>query len=142
MKLSVKLIRQVSSDQGTFGRFVFDQTTVNTLELPWRDNKPQKSCIPTGNYICRLKKSPKFGLIYEITNVPGRANCLIHPANLAGDVDLGWTTELHGCIAPCLRRGYMRNLAGKMQAAGLVSLPALNLLMKWANGQPFELEIV
>lgn len=35
----------------------------------------------------------------------------------------------------------MRNSAGNMQPAGLVSRPALARLMEWADGQPFELEI-
>lgn len=133
--------RSASTDQGTFGSMAFGPNKVYTMELPWRDNKPQRSCIPPGAYRCELVDSPKFGRVYEVKNVPGRAAVLIHPANLAGDVDLGYTTELHGCIAPALHLGRMRNNAGNMQAAGLVSRPAVNLLMDWAAGQPFNLEI-
>lgn len=137
----VSLTRQPSTDQGTFGLLRFGGQTVHTLELPWRDNTKQRSCIPVGVYRCQIVNSPKFGRVYGVMNVPGRANVLIHAANLAGDVDLGWTTQLHGCVAPCLRVGSMRNAAGRMQAAGLVSKPALAQLTSWAGGKPFELEI-
>ncbi len=139
MKATLK--RGESTDQGTFGVLTFGPDVVHTLELPWRDNKPQKSCIPLGTYTCAIVQSPKFGKIYGIQNVPGRSNVLIHSANLAGDVDKGYTTQLHGCIAPFMRNGYMKNNAGIMQAAGLVSKPALSRVMEWAGGEPFTLEI-
>lgn len=135
------LRRAPSTDQGTFGSLTFGDQTVRTLELPWRDNRPQRSCIPPGTYRCQIVRSPKFGRVYNVTNVPGRSAVLIHSANLAGDVEMGYTTQLHGCIAPALRIGAMRNQAGVMQMAGLVSKPALNQLTAWADGQPFDLEI-
>lgn len=137
----VKLIRSPSSDQGTFGRLVFGASTLHTLELPWRDNLPQKSCIPVGSYTCQIVKSPKFGKVYGVMNVPKRSNVLIHSANFGGNSDLGYTTQLQGCIAPCRSLGYMRNNAGVMQAAGLISRPALLEFMSWADSQSFTLEI-
>lgn len=139
--LRASIVRGPSTDQGTFGVLTFGQDVVHTLELPWRENKQQKSCIPVGKYQCAIVKSPRFGRVYGVQNVPNRSNVLIHSANFAGDVDKGWTTQLHGCIATALRVGQMRNNAGVMQAAGLVSRPALARLMEWADGQPFELEI-
>lgn len=139
--LTARLVRGPSTDQGTFGALTFGGQTVHTLELPWRDNRRQKSCVPPGRYECRLVKSPRFGIVYKLLAVPGRSDVLIHPANLAGDADLGWTAELQGCIAPCMRVGAMRNKAGVMQAAGLVSRPAVRELMTWAAGKPFDLEI-
>lgn len=135
------LTRGPSTDQGTFGVLRFGGTSVFTTELPWRDNRRKMSCVPLGEYRCALTDSPRFGSVYLLANVPGRSHVLIHPANFAGDSSLGWTTHLEGCIAPCMRVGAMRNKAGVMQAAGLVSRPALNLLMAWANGAPFTLEI-
>lgn len=138
---TVRLRRGASTDQGTFGVLQFGGRVLHSLELPWRDNTRQRSCIPPGTYQCSLVNSPRFGRVYGVHNVPGRTHVLIHAANLAGDVDLGWTTQLHGCIAPCQRVGAMRNTAGRMQRAGLVSKPALLQLMAWAGGQPFTLEI-
>ncbi len=139
--LIVTLRRQPSTDQGTFGVLTFGARTVHTIELPWRDNRRQRSCIPPGAYRCALVQSPRFGRVYGVANVPDRTHILIHASNLAGDVDLGWTTQLHGCIAPAMRVGAMRNNKGRMQAAGLVSRPALDALMAWAAGRPFTLEI-
>lgn len=138
---TIKLRRGFSTDQGTFGALSFGRNIVHTLELPWRDNRVQRSCIPLGTYRCSVVNSPKFGRVYGVANVPGRSAVLIHSANLGGDVEQGWTTQLHGCIAPSMRLGSMRNKAGVMQAAGLVSRPALNLLHEWAAGQPFLLEV-
>lgn len=135
------LARYESTDQGTFGAIGFGGEIIYSTELPWRDNLPQKSCIPVGKYRCEIVKSPKFGRVYGVMNVPGRSNVLIHSANFGGNSDTGWTTQLHGCIAPCMRVGVMRNNAGAMQKAGLVSRPALARLMDWADGEPFVLEI-
>ena len=115
----------------TFGR-----NTVYTIELPWRDNARQRSCIPVGVYQCAIVNSPKFGRVYGVANVPGRSNVLIHSANLAGDVELGYKSQLHGCVALGMRLGKIGN-----QRAALVSRPALRLLHDWAGGKPFTLEI-
>ena len=141
MTPTARLRRAPSTDQGTFGVLTFGTQTVRTLELPWRDNRRQVSCIPPGSYRCSIVKSPKFGRVYHLASVPGRSAILIHSANLAGDVDKGYTTQLQGCIAPCLKTGVMRNKAGFLQTAGLISRPALNQLTAWAAGNPFTLEI-
>lgn len=135
------LRRTPSTDQGTFGVLMFGNRVVHSIELPWRDNRQKRSCIPVGAYTCAIVKSPKFGRVYGVQRVPGRSAVLIHSANLAGDVDMGYTSQLQGCIAPVMRLGRMRNNAGAMQSAGLVSRPALGLLMEWAGGAPFTLEI-
>lgn len=137
----VFLTRSASSDQGTFGILVFGSLRCFTTELPWRNNLQQKSCIPTGEYVCALVKSPRFGNVYGVQNVPGRSNVLIHPANLGGNTDEGWSTELHGCIAPSLKQGAMLTPNGKMQKAGLISRPAVRALMDWAQDKPFILVI-
>ena len=73
--------------------------------------------------------------------MPNRGNVLIHSANVAGDSTLGFDTQLHGCIAPCLKLGVMRNAMGSMQMAGLVSRHALSQFMRWADSKPFTLRI-
>lgn len=139
MKATIR--RSPSTDAGTFGALRFGSSVVQSLELPWRDNIRQRSCIPPGVYQCALVKSPRFGLVYEVKNVPGRSHVLIHRANLGGDIDKGLDTELQGCIAPFLRIGAMRNSKGVMQPAGLVSSTAFRTFMEWAGGKPFTLEI-
>lgn len=136
---TAKLVRSVSSEQGTAGILTFGTTAIRTMELPWRDNLRQVSCIPEGTYRAIWAKSPKFGMCYHLLAVPSRSSVLIHPANFAGEAP--FDTQLHGCIAPCSRIGVMRNTKGVMQLAGLVSRPATNLFNTWGEAAPVELEI-
>ena len=66
-----------------------------TIELPWRNNEVNRSCIPEGTYVLKRRYSHKFRWHLEIKDVPGRSYILIHPANHAA-------RELRGCIAPVL----------------------------------------
>lgn len=66
-----------------------------TLELPWRDNAPQVSCIPEGTYAVVSRQSEKFDWHYHVLDVPGREWILFHPGN--------YTRELRGCILPGTR---------------------------------------
>ena len=69
--------------------------SLQTIELPWKDNKPNISCIPKGVYNYVKWYSPTFKTtVIRILNVPDRTNILIHPAN--------FVRELRGCIAPGL----------------------------------------
>ncbi len=65
----------------------------SAIELPWRDNRTNVSCIPEGCYRLELYRSRKFGDCLAVKGVPGRSGILIHPANEAA-------IELRGCIAP------------------------------------------
>lgn len=67
-----------------------------TLELPWKDNKKNESCIPLGEYVCKITKDRKtksgkaINLTYEVENVPNRSGILFHVGNFLQDT--------HGCI--------------------------------------------
>jgi len=66
--------------------------TCKTLELAWKNNLPNVSCIPKGTYKVRWTFSPRFlRYTYEIQGVPGRSGIRIHPAN--------YFYQLNGCIA-------------------------------------------
>lgn len=95
MKRAV-LIRLNENKKQTLGRlFVFDGLDVDfeccTLELPYKANTRNVSCIPTGEYNVLPRTSKKFGDHYEIKDVQLRKFILIHPAN--------YYTQLRGCIA-------------------------------------------
>ena len=95
MKRAV-LIRLSDNRKQTLGRlFVFDGLDIEyeccTLELANRDNKRNKSCIPTGTYNVKPRTSEKYANHYLVENVDDRDYILIHPAN--------YYTELRGCIA-------------------------------------------
>ena len=59
-----------------------------TLELPWRNNQPNISCIPPGTYPFKpVHNSPKFGAVPKIESVPGRTDILFHKGNTLQDTD-------------------------------------------------------
>jgi len=95
MKRAV-LIRLSENKKQTLGRlFIFNGLDIEyeccTLELPYKDNKRNKSCIPSGNYDVKPRTSEKYGKHYLVENVENRDYILIHPAN--------YYTQLKGCIA-------------------------------------------
>jgi hypothetical protein len=125
------------SDQGTKGVLLAPEGPLcNALELPWRDNAPGLSCIPCGEYVAKLRKSPRFGWTYHITDVKGRTWILTHSGNLAGDVTKGYLTDTEGCI---LVGRYFGTIQG--QLAVLASRPALRSLMERMGGKDFILVV-
>jgi len=135
------LARGPSTDEGTLGTLTVgdgaaDALTVHTIEPPWRDNARGVSCIPAGAYLCRWRRSPRYGHTYHVTAVPGRSYILIHSGNLAGDVAQGLRAHSKGCILPGLRRG---RLLG--QRAVLASKAALRALHERLGGREFWLRV-
>lgn len=127
------LIRIGTTDYGTFG--VLKDGPIPfalTLEQPWRDNEPNASCIPAGDYICRRVTSPKFGDTFEVTAVPNRTHILFHKGNLIEDT--------HGCILVGEQFTYLNHLPGiGASAAGfgeflsvMEGIPAFSLTIKEA----------
>ena len=81
---------------GTNGVILYNHLPVcHSIELPWKENKTKKSCIPEGRYELVKRCSRRFKQHLLVKNVPGRWFILIHPANDAFQ-------ELSGCIAPVL----------------------------------------
>jgi hypothetical protein len=74
-----------------------DESILYTLELPWKDNKHDVSCIPKGSYVCRLTPTKNHGMTYAVTGVPNRVGVLIHPGNTVRDT--------LGCILVGLEQG-------------------------------------
>jgi hypothetical protein len=56
-----------------------------TLELPWRSNYKNVSCIPEGSYSCIKAVSPRFGQCLYFRDVPARSGILIHVGNSVAD---------------------------------------------------------
>ena len=83
---TMRLIRLSDTIYGTFGVLIDNGIPFCvTLELPWRNNIRNKSCIPADVYMCRRIESPRFGETFEITAVPKRSNILFHKGNLEED---------------------------------------------------------
>lgn len=134
----ITLTRMASTDEGTPGVIVSHDGLLRlfSLELPWRDNRTQLSCIPIGLYRCLPFNSPHLGQVYSVESVARRTSIRIHSANYAGDTTRGYRSDLLGCIAPCLRHG-----RDKRQLMGLDSKIAMARLKNFLNYQPFVLEI-
>ena len=104
-----------------------DQQLCCTIELPWLDNEPDKSCIPVGTYRFIAYLSPTHGNVWMAQNVPGRGNIEIHNAN--------WAKQLLGCIGVGDAFGILEGLP-----AVLNSVNTLNMLRDTLP-QSFDLEI-
>ena len=130
------LQRIETSDHGTLGILTIDDWSCFTLELPWRDNKPQISCIPEGAYGVVPWNSLKWPNSYHVSNVQGRSAILTHTGNLAGDVSEGLKTHVHGCILVGKRHGWLRK-----QRAILYSAIAMNELRNQVGRNSFDLTI-
>ena len=102
------LRRYSVTDHGTYGVVLdpYMEPICQTLELPWRDNRPQLSCIPEGNYVIELLTN-RPQRVY-VADVPGRIGIGFHPGNVLKDT--------LGCILPGYKvaRGTIYNSAVAM----------------------------
>jgi len=130
------LIRFKSSDQGRLGILLIDNFEAKTIELPWKDNCPNVSCISTGRYECEYRFSKKYKGHYHIKDVPNRTWILTHNGVWAGDVEKGYKTHSAGCILIGKYHGKYQD-----QDAVLVSRATLRRLVDFMNKEPFELEV-
>ncbi|MGH1485480.1 MAG: DUF5675 family protein [Cellvibrionaceae bacterium] len=140
---TIQLVRIRHSDHGMEGFLSCDGLLLHTLELPWRGNQPNISCIPPPqeidkeHYQVLPRRSPKFGDTYHVTGVNGRTHILIHTGNYAGDKSKQLKTHVQGCILVGRKRGFL----GKQRAV-LSSRLAMNDLRRYIQKEPFILEII
>jgi len=71
------------------------------IERGDRNNERNVSNIPPGTYPLVYERSAKFGMVWEIKDVPNRSECKIHSAN--------YWTQLNGCISPGTYLGRLNN---------------------------------
>lgn len=101
--------------EGTNGTlFCSDTFLCHTIELPWKNNKRNLSCIPEGSYEIVTRYSKRFQNHLLIRGVKNRRLILFHPANNA-------LKELEGCIAPVT---YLSNIG-----VGTQSRPMMQKLL-------------
>jgi hypothetical protein len=84
-----------------------------TLEEPWKQNKRQISCIPTGTYKCKVYNSAKYQNVWEVTGVAGRDKILIHTGNT--------TKDIMGCILVGERFGRIDGLNAVLDSRAALS---------------------
>lgn len=86
MSTNAKLIRIHSDLLSTRGVLKIGRRVLcHTLELPWRFNDKNVSCIPAGSYSVIKANSPRFGECFYFRDVPARSGILIHVGNSVGD---------------------------------------------------------
>ena len=91
-KPDVVIIRRWDDGTQFLGELTTNEFSAKTMELSWKLNLKNISCIPRGLYTCRWTWSWKFmRYTYEVLNVPNRSGIRIHAGNF-------WFT-LQGCIA-------------------------------------------
>lgn len=97
MKAVLIRMKALSNHLQTCGRFILlndDGDVVDqaaSLELPWKANLRNISCITEGNYSVTKVNSPKFGPgTFSVNNVKGRSHILFHAGN--------YTRDIEGCI--------------------------------------------
>jgi len=147
---TVKLTTESTGNEGTFGTLLCDfgppyrRLELKTGELPWRDNKPNLSCLPAGLYKCEWAHSPKRNKnVYFIReNFPDRDAFQIHSGNLCGDVKMSYDSDVEGCILLGKKHGLKQNKLMRMQRAVLESREAVAEFEALMNGETFMLDIV
>ncbi len=136
------LLRLESDAEGTVCILLDDnfQKICFIIEPPWKNNKANLSCIPSGTYDVEYIKrsgSGRYRDVYHIKNVKDRSGILIHCGNFAGDTEQGYRTDSLGCQLTASKIG---KLSG--QRAGLASRSAMHKLHAATNRQPFTLKVI
>lgn len=138
------LNRVSTGPYGTPGVLTADHLGIlHTLERPWRDNRPNVSCIPTGVYAVERHVSKRHGECLRI--IGGTVGA--EPCDLTEGLVVRWgilfhvgntASEVEGCIAVGLRPG----LLGDVPAV-LSSRDAMVRLMEWFSypGGPVQLVV-
>lgn len=137
--LTAYLNREQSTMQGTPGILSIPalEFACFTIELPWRENQVNMSCIPAGEYECVRYFSNAFSQwLYKVKNVEGRAGIAFHSGNVAGAEDHGYKTHSLGCILLGKKRGAIWG-----QKAVLTSRIATGKFFRLLEERPFELQI-
>lgn len=122
--IRLALHRLMKLEDRTLGRLIVFKDlevvqTFATLELPWRNNKRNVSCIPSAFYNVVPRNTPKFGDHLHVLDVPGRSGILIHVGN--------WPEEIEGCILVGLR---FADIDGDKKMDVASSRVAMNSLVK------------
>jgi len=97
------IIKRVwETEYSTYGNII-DKTAgmifALTIELPWKENQPNISCIPAGKYTCcRCWYNKGKYETFQIMNVSNRTNIKFHIANKTGRKKRKIKTDLLGCV--------------------------------------------
>lgn len=110
-------LTRVYKNEGTNGTLTLNGRFVCfSIELPWKENQKNSSCITEGTYELKPRYSNKFKRHLMLQDVYNRNLILIHPANNA-------IKELQGCIAPVMQlTGIGKGIYSKLAMQKMLSL--------------------
>ena len=104
-RANLLLIRDTFTDKSVIGKLYCNSEFIaHTLELAWRDNEKRVSCIPDGEYKCRVRLARESGsrdyVHLLVQDVPDRSYILFHRGNYANSnwKDNGERSDTRGCI--------------------------------------------
>jgi Family of unknown function (DUF5675) len=85
----IVLQRLTTSSEGTFGTLLVNgRPYYVTLELPWKNNQKDVSCIPPGEYKATRMFSEKFKkVLFVLHNIPGRDLVEFHIGNTISNTE-------------------------------------------------------
>lgn len=126
----MELIRTEYGEKETIGVIkVRGRILCYSLELPWRDNATDISCIPTGIYMCERFSSKDNPNTFVVLNVPNRTGVLIHTG----------VTHKHtkGCIIPGTGLSWHNNDRAILSSSNAMKI----ILNAYKNDDKFLLRI-
>jgi hypothetical protein len=132
--MKIRQFRIHQTETATLGCFVLNDELYYTVELPWKDNKKNVSCIPSGKYTCKrvwseTNENAGYREGFEIMNVPNRTDIIFcHVGNT--------TRDIQGCSAA----GTEINIKGESISHSISAVHSFMTAM--VNVNEFELEIV
>lgn len=130
---TVYLIREPLgvSNTETLGIIIAKGKMFQCLELPWKDNQRNISCIPPGEYIVKFlpkSASGKYRNVWHIQDVENRGGVLIHTGNKS--------SHSRGCVLIGLTRGILSGVRAILSSR--VALARFNSLM---NKETFKIVV-
>lgn len=130
-KANLLIIRDTFTDKSVLGKLYCNAEFIaHTLELPWKDNQKSISCIPSGEYDCRVRLARESGsrdyVHLLVKDVPNRSYILFHRGN--------YPSDSKGCILTGTHRARVPNKI-------LESKVAHDYLMDYILGNELSKEI-
>lgn len=131
-RANLLLIRDTFTDKSVLGKLYCNSEFIaHTLELPWLDNKKSVSCVPEGEYSCRVRLARESGsrdyVHLLVESVKDRSYILFHRGN--------YPSDSRGCILTGTHRAQVPDkiLESKLAHSYLMDYILSNQLSKNIN---------